>query len=185
MAWASGLLARRPVAREEGQPVRRSQRASPLHDPIVYEYAYLMYAPTLTLYKIGYTRSPWSRLSGIRNCEKYGSSDAKLVHTIFTNNGPQLERDLHVRFQGQRVMGEWFRLDRESVLEIFRVSAVYYKGQPSGQTRGEYERARVGGWNAIPLPRAGRATPPPPPRHPRHLADDFDPPELPPLPGNK
>lgn len=42
----------------------------------------------------------------------------KRIHVAYTPDSHELERWLHQRFQGQRINGEWFRLDASQLKEL-------------------------------------------------------------------
>ncbi len=44
--------------------------------------------------------------------------DFQLLHIIPCLNHSKVEKDLHERFGGKRINGEWFNLDQQDILDI-------------------------------------------------------------------
>lgn len=74
--------------------------------PAPESYVYMIYSAGLI--KIGTSRDPIARATGLRNMS------AHPVSLIWIGVGDtELERELHKRFAGSRERGEWFRPDPE------------------------------------------------------------------------
>lgn len=74
-------------------------------------FVYLLQSPT-GAYKIGRTRDPKNRL---KTFEIKLPFEVSFICTIQTTDMYRLEHDLHVRFAGKRVNGEWFVLEVEDI----------------------------------------------------------------------
>lgn len=78
------------------------------------------------LFKIGYSKNPDKRLSGIN-----GESPIQvvLVHKIATNDMMWLEKKLHRKYANKRAHGEWFRLSKANVKAISSITVCsrYYR----------------------------------------------------------
>jgi hypothetical protein len=75
------------------------------------------------LFKIGLSESPQRRFTQI-NAEHGGRCE--LVHAIPTDLPRRLERELHARYAGHRVAGEWFHLPPACVREVRAISEMCY-----------------------------------------------------------
>lgn len=73
------------------------------------------------LYKIGTTDNLDKR---IRDLWLGNALDLELVHAIWTDNAPALERELQHRYLDCHVKGEWFRLSDTAVAEIKAIEGV-------------------------------------------------------------
>lgn len=85
-------------------------------------YVYLAYADT-GHYKIGLSVDPRSR---IKHFDTKMPVEVKLVHVIETDDMQRLEGELHRRYEGQRVTGEWFELSQDDVAFIQSIKSRDY-----------------------------------------------------------
>lgn len=70
-------------------------------------------------YKIGMTRGNLeSRLKSIQTGSPY---KIEIIHTIETATPEKLEAELHRRFRGKRLSGEWFDLNQSDIWNIKRM----------------------------------------------------------------
>lgn len=93
---------------------KREARKKKAHSPTFRfstGYVYLLQSPT-GAYKIGRSRDPQSRL---RTFQVKLPFEVSYVAVIQSENMYSLERELHNRFEQQRVNGEWFNLSPEDV----------------------------------------------------------------------
>lgn len=72
---------------------------------------YLIRSSGLT--KIGYSKNPWKRYKQL--CTGSPNNMA-LVFSLYCQNAPAVERELHQIFKDRRVNGEWFRVSVDEVL---------------------------------------------------------------------
>jgi len=72
---------------------------------------YLIRSSGLT--KIGFSKNPWRRYKQL--CTGSPNNMA-LVFTLYCENAPAVERELHEIFKDRRVNGEWFRVSVDEVL---------------------------------------------------------------------
>lgn len=91
-------------------------------------WVYLIEAADLGLYKIGMTvKDPNARL---RALQTPSPCDLRMECVIRSDAPMELESRLHAYFASQRVRGEWFRLDSESV-GSFAETAMRLDGLPA------------------------------------------------------
>ncbi|HCG8575818.1 GIY-YIG nuclease family protein [Vibrio parahaemolyticus] len=67
--------------------------------------------------KIGISTDPIKRL---KNLQTGNSRRLALMGWINSNNDRELERELHQKYQAQRVIGEWFEINHEIVLDLLK-----------------------------------------------------------------
>lgn len=65
--------------------------------------------------KIGWSTDPEKRLSELQT----GNAETLVIHAIFPGS-QAIERGLHELFADQRLRGEWFRNDRNEIVETVR-----------------------------------------------------------------
>lgn len=80
-------------------------------------YVYLAYAET-GQYKIGRSKSPIERIKVFKTKMPI---DVTLIHTIPADNPAEAEKELHERYAGKRLGGEWFDLSGSDVSDILAI----------------------------------------------------------------
>lgn len=128
-------------------------------------YVYVVQHGDENLYKIGYTEAtPEQRLAALQTGNPY---ELKLIGA-FRVRSQSYEHKLHRRFEGARVIGEWFRLSEKDLREIFADTQLsildpvepeqpkserYVRARKAG--KGVREAARIAGYAAgVPSPKA-------------------------------
>ena len=76
---------------------------------------YLVSAPLADLHKIGWTADIRQRMDVLAHDQHDIPGPFKLLHTIDTDCGRYLERQLHLLFHHRHSIREWFRLTRADV----------------------------------------------------------------------
>lgn len=98
-------MARGAYPRRRPEPVRKKKRDG---------YVYVIKSPT-GHYKIGRASDPYDRMKVF---EVKLPFEVEFEHLIKTKDMYLLESELHVRFESQRVNGEWFLLTSDDVAAI-------------------------------------------------------------------
>lgn len=83
-------------------------------------YIYFIQEGNTHLYKVGRTNEPTKRL---RELQTGNSRKLSIYHTIECRDMPsacRLELNLHKYLAGQRVLNEWYKLDKKHIREIIK-----------------------------------------------------------------
>jgi hypothetical protein len=83
--------------------------------PVGKHCVYLVYAGRADLYKIGWTSDLHQRLLDLPKHQRDIPGPYRLVHSIETECGRFLERQLHLLFHHRHSIREWYRLTRMDV----------------------------------------------------------------------
>lgn len=79
------------------------------------KYLYLIHETALDCYKIGVATDVSARFAVMdSSCPQ----DMQVVDSVMVNDAYEKEEELHLRYLGKRVKGEWFALDEHDVKEI-------------------------------------------------------------------
>lgn len=87
-------------------------------------YVYVILNPELEHYKVGVSQDVSKRLAELQT----GSSVAlEVLMSIETSDPYSLEKELHARFAGKRLSGEWFKLTEQdlNVIAMYRHNPKY------------------------------------------------------------
>lgn len=98
--------------------------------PVGNHTVYLIYAASLDLHKIGWTEDFHARMLNIERDQHDIPGPFKVIHTIATDSGPYLERQLHLLFRHRHSIREWFRLTRSDVAWIKKLGHKLPDGIP-------------------------------------------------------
>lgn len=93
---------------------------------------YLVYASSADLYKIGWTEALKERMWRMNQDQRDIPGPFKVVHSIRTESGRYLERQLHLLFAHRHSIREWFRLTSADVQWIRHLGHNLPKGIPIG-----------------------------------------------------
>jgi hypothetical protein len=91
---------------------------------------YLVYAASFDLHKIGWTEDLKERLKTMERDQRDIPGPYKAIHTIETDSGPYLERQLHLLFRHHHSVREWFRLTKADVQWIRKLGISLPNGIP-------------------------------------------------------
>ena len=94
-------------------------------------FVYLVHAPLADLHKIGWSADVRERMKKLeRDQSRDVTGPFKLIHTIETDSGTYLERQLHLLFRHRHSVREWFRLTRADVEWIKKLGCILPDGIP-------------------------------------------------------